>query len=141
MCSAKLVKCTQVVLSVYEVNVVRAWCAVCSVQPGCLCRVQVIVCGQHSLFSKGACAVCRHLRCVFLSSSSRLPTLLQPHSALLLDTTTRTVFGSKGSQMISINRCQLPDLMPHTRRLQDKQIVHPLTTFQSVNKVLCFGFT
>lgn len=98
MCSAKLVKCTQVVLSVYEVNVVRAWCAVCSVQPGCLCSVQVIVCGQHSLFSKGACAVCRHLRCVFLSSSSRLPTLLQPHCALLpllLNTTTKTVFGSK----------------------------------------------
>ena len=98
MCSAKLVKCTQVVLSVYEVNVVHAWCAVCSVQPGCLCSVQVIVCGQHSLFSKGACAVCRHLRCVFLSSSSRLPTLLQPHCALLpllLNTTTKTVFGSK----------------------------------------------
>ena len=53
MCSAKLVKCTQVVLSVYEVNVVHAWCAVCSIQPGCLCSVQVIVCGEHSLFSKG----------------------------------------------------------------------------------------
>ena len=86
-------------------------CLVCSVQPGCLCSVQVIVCGEHSLFSKGACAVsseqctarvlcavCRHLRCVFLSSSSRLPTLLQPHCALLpllLNTTTKTVFGSK----------------------------------------------
>ena len=96
VCCANLVKCTQVVLSVYEVNVVHAWCAVCSIQPGCLCSVQVIVCGEHSLFSKGACAVCRHLRCVFLSSSSRLPTLLQPHCApLLLNTTTKTVFGSK----------------------------------------------
>ena len=82
--------------SVYEVSVVRAWCAMCSVQPGCLCSVQVIVCGEYSLFSKGACAVCSHLRCVFLSSSSRLPTLLQPHCALLLlNTTTKTVFGSK----------------------------------------------